>query len=260
MPLIDTHAHLDDEAFAGDLPAVLERAAAADVAAIVAIGTTVASSRAVVALAERYPQVRATLGIHPHEAGATPPDAVEQLRPWTGHPDVVALGETGLDYYRDRAPRTAQTALFRAHLTLAQETGLPVVIHCRDAYPDVLTVLADYPDVRCIFHAFSGSSADAAECVRRGHFLALGGPLTFPNAHRLAAAARQVPLSQIVLETDSPLLSPHPFRGRRNEPARVGLIAERLAVLRERSLHEVTAATTANARRAFRFDRVGVGA
>src|SRR3990172_6932497 len=208
MDLVDTHAHLDDEAFAADLPAVMERAAAAGVTTVVAIGTDAGSSHRVIALAEQHPQVNACVGIHPHEAGTAPPEAVRDLTAWTDHPRVVAVGETGLDYYRDFAPRSAQVGLFRAHLALAREVGLPVVIHCRDAYPDVLAILEEFADVTCIFHAFSPSPP------------------------------------------------PHPSRRQRNEPARVRLVAERLANVRDISLEVVAAATTVNARRVFRLERV----
>lgn len=256
MDLVDTHAHLDDEAFAADLPAVLERALAAGVTTIVAIATDVVSSREAVALAERFPQVRASLGIHPHEAGRAAPEAVRDLGAWTDHPRVVALGETGLDYYRDFAPRPAQATLFRAHLVLAREVGLPVVIHCRDAYPDVLSILEEFADVACVFHAFSGSPEIARECLARGHYLSFGGPLTFLNARRPVEIAREAPLDRLLLETDAPYLSPHPFRGQRNEPARVRLVAERLAEVRGLSREAVAAATTASACRVFRLERV----
>ncbi len=260
MDLVDTHAHLDGEAFAGDLEAVLDRAAAAGVTTILAIGTDVPSSARAVDLAERFPQVRAVLGIHPHRAGTVSPDAVRDLAPWVHHRRVVGLGETGLDYYRDFAPRPAQAALFRAHLVLAQETALPVVIHYREAYPEVLAFLDEFPEVVGIVHAFSASPEIARECVARGHYVSLGGPLTFPHARQPVAVAREVPRERILLETDAPFLSPHPFRGRRNEPARVHLVAERLAAVRGLSREDVAAATTANARRAFRLDPVEVPA
>ncbi len=260
MELVDTHVHLDDAAFDADRDAVVARAVAAGVTTMVAIGTNVGSSQAVVTLAERYSAVRAALGIHPHEAGTTSPERVRDLRRWIGHPRVVALGETGLDYYRDYAAREAQAALFRAHLALAQETGLPVVIHCRDAYPDVLAILEEFLSVPCVFHAFSGSREIARECVRRGHYLAFGGPITFRNAHHAVEVAREAPDENILLETDAPYLSPHPHRGRRNGPAHVRLIAERLAEIRGLSLDAVAALTTANARRAFSLDKVGVPA
>ncbi len=260
MELVDTHVHLDDAAFDADRDAVVARAVAAGVTTMVAIGTNVDSSQAAVALAERFPAVRAALGIHPHEAGTTPPERVRDLTQWVRHPRVVALGETGLDYYRAFAPRDAQAALFRVHLTVAQERGLPVIIHCRDAYPDVLTILQEFPTVTCVFHAFSGSLETAQECVRRGHYLAFGGPITFRHAYHAVEGAREAPDENILLETDAPYLSPHPHRGRRNEPAQVRLIAERLADIRSLSLDAVAALTTANARRAFSLDKVGAPA
>lgn len=258
MDLVDTHVHLDDEAFAADRPTVIERAVATGVATMVAIGTSVESSRRVLALSEQFPQVRAALGIHPHEAGRVAADAVEMLAALVGHSSVVAVGETGLDFFRDYAPRPAQAGLFRAHLTLARKVGLPVVIHCRDAYPEVLAILDEFLEVTAIFHAFSGSREVAADCVRRGHYLAFGGPLTFRHTHQVEAA-RAVPLDRVLLETDAPSLAPRPFRGRRNEPAHLRLIAERLAEVRGLSLDEVAAATTDNARRVLRLERVGVG-
>jgi len=256
VDVVDTHVHLDDEAFAPDLEAVIARAAAAGVTTLLAIGTDLESCGTVVALAERYGEVWAVLGIHPHEAGETPPERVRDLGAWTGHPRVVALGETGLDYYRDYAPRTSQAALFRAHLALANDASLPVVIHCRDAYPEVLTILEEFPGVTCVFHAFSGSPEIARECVRRGHYLAFGGSLTFPNARWPVEVARSAPAERMLLETDAPYLSPHPFRGRRNEPGRLRVVAERLAEIRGTSLEEIAALTTGNAHRVFALDRV----
>lgn len=253
MELVDTHVHLDDEAFAADRDAVVQRAATAGVRTMVAIGTDLDSSRRTVALAGRFPSVAAAVGIHPHAAGAVSPEAVRELDTLIGQPHVVAIGETGLDYYRDYAPRPAQAALFCAHLALARTAGLPVIIHCRDAYPEVLAILQDFPDVPAVFHAFSGSVEVAQACVRRGDYLSFGGPLTFRHARRLAEAAAEAPLERILLETDAPLLSPEPHRGRRNEPARVRLVAERLAAIRGMTLEAVAEATTANARRIFRL-------
>lgn len=256
MELVDTHVHLDDEVFAADLDAVITRAVAAGVGTMVSAGTDVASSRRVVALAERFPQVMAAVGIHPHDAGNVAPETVHELAEWIGHPRVVALGETGLDHYRDDAPRPAQAALFRAHLALAQGTGVPVVIHCRDAYPDVLAILDEFAGVVAVFHAFSGSVELARACVSRGHYLSFAGPLTFTNAGRLVEVARDAPLDRILIETDAPYLSPHPHRGRRNEPAHARLVAQRLAEVRGASLEAIAEATTANARRVFRLAQV----
>lgn len=253
MELVDTHVHLDDEAFDGDREAVLERAAAAGVRALVAIGSGLESSRKTAALAEHHPQVAAAVGIHPHAAGTVAPEAVRQLEPLLERARVVAIGETGLDYYRGYAPRPAQEALFRAHLALAQEAGLPVIIHCREAYPEVLAILREFLHTQVIFHAFSGSVEVAAACLDHGGHLAFGGPLTFRNARPPAEVAAAVPLEQILLETDAPLLSPEPYRGNRNEPARVRLVAERLAEIRGIDTEAVAEATTANARRVFRL-------
>ena len=251
MELVDTHVHLDDEAFAFDLEAVVGRAVAAGVCMMVAVGTDPASSRRVIALAERFPQLRVAIGIHPHQARTVPPEAVRELAPWTRHPRVVALGETGLDYHRDFAPRPRQAALFRAHLTLAREVGLPVVIHCREAYPDVLAILGEFEDVPAICHAFSGSIEIAHECIRRGYYFSFAGPLTFPNAGHLIEVARVAPPDRMLVETDAPYLTPQPHRGKRNEPAHVQLVVERLAEVRGEAVAAVAAATTANARRAF---------
>ncbi len=253
MELADTHVHLDDEAFDADRDAVLDQAAAAGVRVIVAIGTTLESSRRTVWLADRYPQVSAAVGIHPHEAGTVRPETVRELEPLLKSPGVVAIGETGLDFYRDYSPRSAQAALFRAHLSLAREAGLPVVIHCRDTYPEVLAILGEFTQVPVIFHAFSGSLEVAETCLERGGSLAFGGPLTFRNARRLVEVAAQVPLDRILLETDAPLLSPEPHRGSRNEPARLRLVAERMAQIRGLTVEAVAEVTTANARRVFRL-------
>jgi len=251
MELVDTHAHLDDEAFTADLDAVVARAAAAGVALIVTVGTDPDSSARAVALARRSPQVRAAVGIHPHEAGRHTPEAVAALRDVLRLPEVVAVGETGLDHSRDDAPRDAQAALFRAHLALAAETGHPVIVHCREAHGALLAVLADYPGLCVVMHAFSGSLEVARECLGRGYYLSFAGPVTFPNARGLLEVARLVPHDRLLVETDAPYLTPHPHRGRRNEPAFVRLVLERLAALRGEAVEHLAAAVLANARRVF---------
>lgn len=251
MELVDTHAHLDDEAFAADLDDVVARAAAAGVSLIVTVGTDPESSAQAVALARRHPQVRAAVGIHPHEAGRHAPDAVAGLQDVLRFPEVVAVGETGLDHYRDYAPRAAQAALFRAHLALAAETGHPVIVHCREAHGAVLGVLAEYPGLCVVMHAFSGSLEVARECLRRGYYLSFAGPVTFPNARGLLDVARLVPRDRLLLETDAPYLTPHPHRGHRNEPAFVRLVVERLAALRGEAVERLAEAVLTNARRVF---------
>jgi TatD DNase family protein len=253
MKLVDTHTHLDNEAFRRDLAAVISRARDAGVTTMVAIGTDRRSSEETVALAARFPEVVAIVGIHPHEAGRITAEAVEGLRDLLDNPRVVGLGETGLDYFRDFAPRAAQVALFRAHLSLARQTGHPVVIHCRDAFPEVMEILGEFPDVIAVMHVFSGSVEVAHECLRRGYYISFGGPVTYPNARQSAEVAKIVLPDRMLVETDAPYLTPHPHRGTRNEPAYVRLVAERLAMLRGESTETIAELTTANAQRVFRL-------
>ena len=253
MQLTDSHAHLDDQAFAPDRAAVVASAAQAGVGMIVTVGTSADSSWAALRLAEAFPTVRAAAGIHPHEAGRVSPEAVDALRPLLAHPAVVAVGETGLDFHRDHAPRDAQVALFRAHLALAMAAGLPVVVHCRDAHDALLGTLAAFPDVIVVMHAFSGPAEVARECLRRGYYLSFAGPITFPRAETLRNVARTVPADRLLVETDAPSLSPVPMRGRRNEPAHVRLVVEGLAAARGEMYAAVAAATAAYARRVFRL-------
>lgn len=251
MELFDSHLHLDDPAFAGDLDAVLARARGAGVTGMVTVGTDVAGSRAAVELAQRYPDVFAALAVHPHGAGAATDLAMTELRALAADPKVVAIGETGLDYARADAPREAQRAAFVRHIHLSRDLELPLIIHCRDAYPEVLQILQGEGARRVIMHAFSGASDVARECVRRGYVVALGGAVTFKQARVTAQVAQDVPLESLLVETDAPALTPEPFRGRRNEPAYLVHVVQRIAALRGAPLDEVARATTANARRIY---------
>lgn len=269
MELIDTHAHLDHEQFAGDLDDVLERAAKAGVVQIVTIGTTVETSAQAVELAERYPQVYATVGIHPHDAASADEDAFVRLKAWADHPKVVAIGEIGLDYYYDHSPRPVQVDVFRRQLELAREVGLPIVIHSRDAagsraaYDDIRDVLAAVeredgtPLAGVLLHSYTGPADMAAYFVEElGCHLSTGGIVTFKNAGPIREVFQKVPLDRLMVETDCPYLSPEPLRGRRNEPARVRLVAEYVARLRGLDPEELARITTANARRFFRLPDV----
>jgi TatD DNase family protein len=252
LRLIDTHAHLALPQFDEDRDGALARAAAADVRRIVEIGYDLPSSRAAVALAEAHPQIFAVVGIQPnhaHEAG----DGWEpELRALCAHPRVVGVGEIGLDYHWMQAPPEVQERLFRAQLALARALGLPVVIHSREARDDTLRVLGDAARGQPgIMHSFSGDWDYAAACLEIGFMLSFSGPLTFPKAAELHDVARRAPLDRLLTETDSPYLSPHPHRGRRNEPARVCLVAERLAALRAAPLEAVAAQVWDNAGRIF---------
>lgn len=259
--LIDTHTHLHDAKFDADREAVIQRMREAGVVAAVTIGTDLAASRAAVELAAWYPDIWATVGVDPHEAAGFTADTLAALRELAESPHVVAIGEIGLDYYWDKAPRPVQAQVFEEQLALARELELPVVIHNRDAHADTLAILrnwaADHPwrgqRPLGVLHCFSGDGAMALEAVELGFFISLAGPVTFKNAKRPVAVAREVPLEALVIETDAPYLSPHPFRGQRNEPARVRLIAERIAEIRGIPFTDVAQATTTNACRLFKL-------
>jgi TatD DNase family protein len=246
----DAHLHLDDAAFDPDREAVIARARAAGVMEMVTAGTDLASSARALAIAASDEGIYAAVAIHPHEAHAVTPADLEALRRLASDDRVVAVGETGLDHVRG-APLEAQVEAFRAQIRLARERGLPLVVHCREAYPLILEILEEEDAGTVILHAFSGSVETASACARRGYFISLAGPVTFRNAGAAPDVARAVPLHLLLLETDAPALSPEPHRGRRNEPAYLPHIARRVAALRGMPETEIAAACTGNARRAF---------
>ncbi|WP_376789929.1 TatD family hydrolase [Thermoflexus sp.] len=258
MTLIDTHCHLDDPAFDEDREEALARAREAGVEALVIPSVTLERIPAALQLAERYPGIYVAVGIHPHAASTFSPAALTQLREWARHPRVVAIGEIGLDFYRDFSPREAQREAFRAQLDLAGELGLPVIIHQREAQDAVMEELEQWvaarPGARGILHAFSGDAAMARAAAAWGLALGIGGPITYPRAEALREAVQAVGVSPLVLETDSPYLPPQPYRGRRNEPAYLRLIAEALARVLDLSPEYIAGQTTGNARRIFRFE------
>jgi TatD DNase family protein len=254
MRLFDTHAHLHFPELVADLDGVLERARAAGVAALVTIGTDRETNPAAVALAERVRGVYASVGIHPHDAAeATDADYAEIERLARESPAVVALGEMGLDYFRDLSPRDVQVAAFRRQLGLARQLGKPVVVHCRDAHDDVLAILEEerVRDVGGVMHCFSADVAVARRCLDLGLVISLAGPVTYKTARALPDVARFVPQDCLVVETDCPFLPPEPHRGQRNEPAHVRLTAARVAALRAEDPETLAAAMTANAARLF---------
>jgi TatD DNase family protein len=255
LDLFDTHLHLDDEAFDQDREAMLDRARAAGVRAFVTVGTSLESSRRAIALAEHSSDVYAAVAIHPHEAPAATPEALETLAALARHPRVVAIGETGLDYYRDFAPKDVQAQAFRDHLALARRLDLPVIVHNRDAHWDVLRILGEEAPTRVILHCFSGAVDIARRCVDRGYYLGLGGPLTYRNARRTLDVAAFVPPDRLLLETDAPYLPPEPHRGRRNEPSYLPLIAGAAARARGVAAGTVAELTAMNAREAFGLAR-----
>jgi TatD DNase family protein len=259
--LIDTHAHLDDEQFAADLLAVLDRARAAGVVQIVAVATSAASSAATLALAARYPALFATVGIHPNHITREPPTAWDDIVALVGRDRVVAVGETGLDRHWDDTPFPAQEELFARHLELGRLHGLPVVIHCREAEADVLRTLREAFDrhgpIRGVMHSFVGDKTMAEACLAMGLYLSFAGMLTYKNAAGLRATAASVPLERLLVETDSPYLAPVPVRGRRNEPAYVVHTAACLAGLHGLLPDGLAERTTANARTLFRLPVAG---
>jgi len=258
MPrLVDSHAHLDDPCFESDLDDVLERAREAGVEAIVTVGTDVASSERAVALADKYRGfVYAAVGLHPHEASSMGADAMRALEDIARCRGVVGVGETGLDYHYENAPRMAQLEALRFHLGLAQQVGLPLIVHCRRAFADCLGVLegAGAGKLRGVAHCFSGSEEDARRFLAIGFDLSFSGTVTFTNARKVAAVARSAPIERILIETDCPYLAPQPRRGQRNEPAHVTFVAEGLARVRGESVARICEATFRNACALFRLE------
>lgn len=251
---IDTHAHLDEDAFADDLPEVIQRAEAAGVQGIVTIGTTAQSSRRAVEIAERFPSVFAAVGIQPNYAAEADPGDFSLIEELAAHPRVVAIGETGLDRYWDFAPFEVQLDFFRRHLDLSRRTGKPFVVHCREAEADVVAELkraaAERP-LAGVMHSFSGDAATAQTCLQLGLFVSFAGMLTYRKNEALRAVARDIPADRLLIETDAPYLSPVPLRGKRNEPANIIHTAAALAEVRGIRTEELALQTTANARRLF---------
>ena len=254
--LFDTHAHLHFPEFADDLPAVLERARAAGVRRLVTIGTDVATSAAALALAGREPGVWATAGIHPHDAAEADETAFAEIERLAADPRVVAIGEIGLDFFRDLSPREVQERTFRRLLELARRVGKPALVHCRDAHAETLAILDDgrVGAVGGVMHCFSGDVAIARRCLDLGLVISLAGPVTYPNARALPDVARFVPGDRLVVETDCPYLPPQGHRGRRNEPAYLALTAARVAELRGEPLARLGPQMSATAQRLFRVD------
>lgn len=251
-PLFDTHAHLTDSRFTGELEVVAARWREAGVTGVVCAGDTPASSREVLALSRELGDVYAAVGIHPESVAEMAAGALEEIRALAGRERVVAIGEIGLDYYWDTATARLQQEIFRRQLELACELGLPVLVHDREAHRDVLEILGEFPELPgVVMHCFSGDAAMAEECLRRGYLLGVGGTITYPKNGALRETISRVPLERLLLETDCPYLAPQPWRGRRNEPSYLTAVAERLAEIKGTTLKEVGRLTTINAGRFF---------
>jgi TatD DNase family protein len=249
--LVDAHLHLDAPAFDADRGAVLARAEAAGVGLMVSAGTSLEGSRQALALAERYPRVRAAVGVHPESADRVDDDALEALGALARHPRVVAIGEVGLDYVRARVARPRQVSAFRAQVRLAVRAGLPVVVHDREAHEDVERILREEGAVRVVCHCFSGPPETAVRWAEAGWTISLAGPLTFAHAGSLRDVARRVPPDRLLVETDAPYLAPAPMRGRRCEPAFLVHTVRALAELRGVEYDRVEAILERNARAVF---------
>lgn len=252
--IFDTHAHLDDRAFDTDRAALLSQLPGLGLALVMNPGCSLASSRAAAALAENYDYVYAAVGSHPDAADEVTEDVLEQYQKLARQcPKVRAIGEIGLDYHYEDIPRQVQQRAFRAQMALARELELPVIVHEREAHEDGMRIVEEFPQVTGVFHCYSGSLEMAKVLIRRGWYIGFGGVLTFKNARKAVEAASQIPLDRLVLETDCPYMSPEPFRGRRNDPGRLHLVAERLAQLRGLSAEEIENITLENGKRLYRI-------
>ena len=255
MSLIDSHAHLDLPEFDADRDAVIRRARDGGIDAIITVGIGIRECRRALELAGRHPFIYATLGIHPHNAGDVDLAMLDFVEQNARKSKVVALGEMGLDYFRNLSPRQDQQRCFRAQLDIARSLNMPVVIHDREAHEDTMSILRQEKasDMGGVLHCFSGDAAMAFSCIDMGFYISIPGTVTFKSASALHEVVRQVPLECLLIETDCPFLTPAPHRGKRNEPSFVRLVADKIAEIKKIETGRVAEATSANARKAFRI-------
>ena len=255
--LIDSHAHIQGKEYAGEAAAVVERARAAGVERIIAVGGAgdMSSNSDAVALADSFANIYATVGMHPHDAKDVGSDELQTLKDLTRHPKVIAVGETGLDYYYDHSPRDIQRRAFAQFIHMAREAELPVVVHERDAASDAAELLRSEGERKLcgVIHCFTGNYEAARAYLDLGFYISFTGIITFKNAHALRDVVRRVPLERMLVETDSPYLTPVPHRGKRNEPAYVRLVAATVADIKGVTLEQVARVTTQNTRQLFRI-------
>jgi len=251
--LFDTHVHLNAEQFEEDLTEVIKRAQEAGVANMIVVGFDRPTITKAMELVETYDFLYAAVGWHPVDAIDMTNADLEWIESLAAHPKVVAIGEMGLDYYWDKSPKEIQMEVFRKQIRLARRVKLPIIIHNREATADIITILREEEAslVGGIMHCFSGSVETAKECLEMNFYISLGGPVTFKNAKKPKEVAAEVPLDRLLIETDCPYLAPHPFRGKRNEPAYVKLVAEQIADIKQVSVEEVARITTENAKKLF---------
>ncbi len=248
--MIDAHAHLDDDRFKDDLEQALERAEAAGVSYILTAGSDLESSRTGVAISERYPIVYAAVGYHPHEASRATTEDLEAIGALCKYDKVVAIGEIGLDFYRNLSPAGDQIRVFKEHLRLAGRQGIPVVVHSRDAAEETFSILQEWSktssDTRCMMHCFSGDTNMANRYLELGFYISIAGPITYPNNQRTRDVVMALPLNRLIVETDSPVLAPQRMRGKRNEPSYLKEIVDCIAGIKGLSPEEISKATEAN--------------
>ncbi|OGI02536.1 MAG: hydrolase TatD [Candidatus Melainabacteria bacterium GWF2_37_15] len=249
--LIDTHAHLDFKDYEEILDEIIGNAKDVGVDRIIIPGVTLHDIPKIIEIIEKYDDIYGAVAVHPSEAKSWADEYYDQLKNYASHEKIVAIGETGLDYYWDKSFIDIQKHAFRQHLKLAQELKLPVIVHDREAHTDVLSILREFPEVKGVMHCFSGDVDFALECIEIGYYIAVGGAVTFKNAKELKFVAEKVPLEWLVLETDAPFLAPHPFRGKLNEPAKVRFVAEEIARIKGISPKEVANVTSKNADKLF---------
>lgn len=252
--LFDTHAHLDDRAFDVDRETLLTQLPIEGVGLVMNPGCSRASSLAAIDLAKKYDYIYAAVGSHPDAADEVNEAVLQQYRALClENPKVKAIGEIGLDYHYEDIPRDLQKRAFRAQMALAQELGLPVIVHEREAHEDGMKIVEEFPGVSGVFHCYSGSLEMAKWLIARGWYIGFGGVLTFKNARKALEVAGSIPIERIVLETDCPYMAPEPFRGRRNDPGKLYRVAERLAELRGLTVAEIQAITTENGKALYRM-------
>jgi len=252
--LFDSHAHIDDEKFDDDRSDVIDRALQNGVTGMINIGACMASSARSVELATRYENIYAAVGIHPHEAETAQEPDYAKLAEWTKLDKVVAIGEIGLDYYYDLSPREVQKTVLIRQIDVARQMNVPFIIHDRDAHGDILDIIKrEAKGLEGVFHCFSGSLEMAKEVLKLGFYISIAGPVTFKNAAKLPEVIAHVPLDRLLVETDCPYLTPHPHRGKRNEPAYVKLVAERVASIRGMDLSALGEITSKNTKKIFKI-------
>ena len=252
---IDTHVHLNADQYENDFEEVIARAHDAGVTKMVVVGFDRKTINRAMELTERYPFIYAVVGWHPVDAIDCTEEDLKWIESLAEHPKVVGIGETGLDYHWEKSPKDIQQEIFRKQIQLAKKVDLPIIIHNRDATADVVRILKeeDAEKVGGIMHCFGGSVETAKECIAMNFMISLGGPVTFKNARMPKEVAKEISLDHLLIETDAPYLAPHPYRGKRNEPVYVTLVAEEIAKLKELTVEEVAQATTANALKVFKI-------